>query len=367
MTGIAILLAVLGSVCFAGATVLQHRAVSAQAESNRPANAAAGDGYTPAATQHALSLRGIVAAARRPGWLTGLALASAGSGLHATALVLAPLSIVQPLGVLAVPIAVVLTAIHTHRRPGRGVVVGVVICIAGVAAFVATAAGTAVSTPPPSRATLFAGLIVTAVVAVVAAFGLTRSGWLRCVTCATAAAVAFGLVSALVRAVSQSVVAAAPGGLVAAVLDPAVLATAVGIVVALVAGGWLVQQALASGPPEVITACLTVVDPIVAVLLGAVLLGEGAKTPADTWFLLGSAALAAVVGVVALARHHPDAVAARARRGNPSAAAPSSTAPSSTAASSTAAPDAAAPDIAPPTAAPPAAPQRRREPSPFRR
>lgn len=289
----AIALAVFGAFCFASAAVLQHRAVTATvgpADDRRP-----GPGS-------ALSLRGLLAATRRPGWIAGLALAGGGSLLHAVALVLAPLSVVQPVGVLAVPIAVMLSAVRTGRRPERGVLAAVTVCVAGVAAFVGIAAGTAVSSPPPGGSTVVAGLVVAAVVLALAALGLDQSGWVRCVACAMAGAVAFGLVSTLVRAVSQTVVTGE-----AALLDPTVLATVAGIGVALVTGGWLVQQAFASGPPEVVIACLTVVDPIVAVLLGAVLLGEGAATPARTWLLLVTAAVAATAGVVALARHHPDA------------------------------------------------------------
>lgn len=289
---LAIALAMAGAVCFAGAAVLQHRAVAAES--------VAEDGEEPGGI---LSLRGLGAVTRRPGWLAGLALAVGGSVLHATALVLAPLSVVQPVGVLAVPIAVLLTAARTRRRPARGVLVGVTLSVVGVAAFVGIAAGTAVSSPAPDWAMLLAGLVVAAAVVVLTALGLARPGWTRCVACSVAGAAAFGLVSALVRVVSQSVTSDGVG-----LLDPPVLATLAGIGVSLLAGGWLVQQAFASGPPEVVIACLTVVDPIVAVLLGAVLLGEGSATPAATWLLLAAAAVAAAAGVVALARHHPDAV-----------------------------------------------------------
>jgi hypothetical protein len=298
-TGLAIVLAMLGAVCFAGAAVLQHGAVTAESGGGRNGG---GGGV--------LSLRGLRAITRRPGWLAGLALAAGGSTLHAAALVLAPLSIVQPLGVLAVPIAVLLTAVRTSRRPAPGVVVGVLLSVAGVGIFVGLAAGTAVSTPPPDQATLVAGLIVAGVVLLLAGLGFARSGWTRCVACAMAGAVAFGLVSALVRAVSQSVASGDVG-----LLELPVLVAVAGIGAAVLVGGWLVQQAFASGPPEVVIACLTVVDPIVAVLLGAVLLGEGAATPAETWLLLAGAAITATAGVIALARHHPDAVAARAARG----------------------------------------------------
>ncbi|WP_219420298.1 hypothetical protein [Pseudonocardia nigra] len=298
--GFAIGLAVLGAVCFAGAAVLQHRAVSAESGTGTGAGSREDGG---------LSMRGLRAVTRRPAWLTGLALAGLGSAVHAVALVLAPLSVVQPIGVLAVPIAVLLTAVHTRTRPGGGVLAGVVISIVGVAAFVGTSAGTAVSTPAPDGATLFAGLVVAGIVLALAAVGFARSGWVRCVAFATAGAAAFGLLSALVRAVSQSVRAGDVG-----LFDPAVLAAVVGVGAAAVVGGWLVQQAFASGPPEVVVACLTVVDPIVAVLLGVVLLGEGAQTPTGTWLLLIAAATTAAGGVVALARHHPDATARRAAR-----------------------------------------------------
>ncbi|OLT22279.1 hypothetical protein BJF78_07780 [Pseudonocardia sp. CNS-139] len=106
-SGLAIALALLGAVCFAGAAVLQHGAVAAADPTydDRPGKA--------------ISLRGLGEIARRPGWLAGLALAAGGSGLHAVALVLAPLSVVQPLGVLAVPIAVLLTAVRTSRARCR--------------------------------------------------------------------------------------------------------------------------------------------------------------------------------------------------------------------------------------------------------
>ncbi|WP_232662180.1 hypothetical protein [Pseudonocardia sp. TRM90224] len=289
---LAIVLAVVASVCFAGAAVLQHRAVSAQSDDEQVSDEGG-----------VLSLSGLRAVARRPGWLAGLALAAAGTTMHAVALVLAPLSIVQPIGVLAVPIAVVLSVVRTGRRPAGGVLVGVALSLAGVAAFVATAAGTAVSTPAPDSATLIAALIVAGIVVALAALGLARAGWVRCVACVTAGAVAFGLVSALMRAVSQSVTTGA-----ASLVAPSVLFALVGIVAAVLVGGWLVQQGFASGPPEVVVACLTVVDPIVAVLLGVVLLGEGNATPPETWLLLIGAAATATAGVVALASHHPDAV-----------------------------------------------------------
>ncbi|MFC4949797.1 hypothetical protein [Pseudonocardia sp. GCM10023141] len=296
----AIVLAILASLCFAGAAVLQHRAVSAQS------------GAATSGGEGALSFKSLAAIARRPGWLAGLALAVSGTTMHAIALVLAPLSVVQPIGVLAVPIAVVLSVLRTGQKPAPGVLLGVGLSVAGVAAFVATAAGTAVSSPAPDGATLLAALVVAALVLALAALGLARTGWVRCVACATGGAVAFGLVSALLRAVSQSVTTG-----VVDLLAPSVLLSLVGIAVAVLTGGWLVQQAFTVGAPEVVVACLTVVDPIVAVILGVVLLGEGAHTSTQSWLLLLGAAAMAATGVVALASHHPDAAGRSERTAEP--------------------------------------------------
>lgn len=293
MQAIAVALAVLGAALFAGAAVLQHREVA--------------DLYgQPLPRERVLSLRRLSRIVRRPGWLAGFGLAGGGTVVHAIALALAPLRLVQPIGVLAVPVAVLLTSLRARRMPGRNVLLGVALTMTGVAAFVAASVSATSGNPPPPGTTLPTILIVGGVVAALATAGLAVDGWLRCIACATAGATAFGLVSALMRVIFQELSAGHTQW-----YEPQVLGTAASALAALVVGGWLVQQAFPSGPPEVVVACLTVVDPIVAVLLGAVLLGEGADTPLATWFLLGGAALAAAAGVITLARLHPDAVAAR--------------------------------------------------------
>lgn len=283
MTALAVALAVLGAGCFAGAAALQHGAVHA---------VAGGAGLRGGA------LRDLVA---RRGWLGGLALAGAGTALHGTALVLAPLSVVQPVGVLAVPMAVAVTALRAGRRPRAGVRAGVAATVGGVALFVALAAAGAAPGPVPAAAAALAAVAAALPVAALAAVAATTAGRVRCVAAATAGAVAFGLVAALVRALAQQL-----GG-VPGPAGATVLATGAGIAVALALGGWLVQQGFAAGPPEVVVACLTVVDPIVAVLLGVLLLGERAGGPA---VLLALAALVAAAGVLGLARHVPRAAPA---------------------------------------------------------
>ena len=174
---------------------------------------------------------------------------------------------------IAVPIAVLLTAARVRLRPPRGVVIGAALAVTGVVSFVIVSAGSVTSHPPEGSAVVVACLVVAALVVLLTFAGLAARGWLRCVAYATAAATAFGPRLALVRAVSLSVTSGQAG-----LLDTGTLLAGAVILCVTVGGGWLVQQAYAAGAPAVVVASLTVVDPIVAVLLGAVLLGGGAHT-----------------------------------------------------------------------------------------
>ena len=292
MTGptvLALLLAVLGAVCFAGAAVLQHGEVTGPAP-QVPGRAG-------------LTAAGLRALAARPRWLAGVALAAVGAGLHAVALVLAPVSVVQPVGVLAVPIAVgvAVQGRRLGRAGGLGIAAGIALCVGGVALAVRTAAAaTPDAVTDPGRSVLLAGTVAAAVVLGLAVLAARTVGRARCLACAAAGAVAFGVVATVLRAVSLQLAAGQAG-------PETVLGAAAGVAVALAVGGWFVQQAFASGPAAVVVAVLTVVDPLVAVGLGGALLGEVAGLPAAGIAVLVAAGLAAAVGVGLLARHHPDA------------------------------------------------------------
>lgn len=295
MTALAVAAAVVAAVCFAVGGILQHRAVAEEAV---PGPSAGGTGAAR------LGAGGFAALLRRPGWLLGLVLAGAGATLHALALVVAPVSVIQPVGVLAVPVAVLLAARATGTRPSVAVGAAVGLAVGGVAGFVALAAGSAVSGTADPTTLAVAGAGVGIVVLGLAALAARASSPIvRCLACAAGGATAFGLVSALVRALAERVAAGAP------IPDLAGLAGA--IVVALLAGGWLVQQAFAAGPAELVVATLTVVDPVVAVGLGIALLGEGAATGLPAALGMAGCAVVAAAGVLALARHHPDALRRR--------------------------------------------------------
>jgi hypothetical protein len=83
--------------------------------------------------------------------------------------------------------------------------------------------------------------------------------------------------------------------------------TIVAIVAAAGLGAWFVQSAYAGGPPDLVIAGLTVIDPLVGIAIGIFILGELQPNvqPAAAIAMVG-AGLVAIVGVIALSRHHPD-------------------------------------------------------------
>lgn len=282
MMAVAILLAALGACGYALGARMQHRAVHATTGGAR------------------FSLRDQVRLFGEPRWLAGLLVLVAGAGLHVTALGYAPLSVVQPLGVIALPLTVLLTlreqGIRT-RELNASVLLSMAAAMAGVGLFVVFAAHAVVPTTVGPQDQLAATQVAAITVLALAMAAVLSRSRMRCVLFAAGGAVAYGYVSLLMRGVTQQLGA----------LDPARLPVIplFGVVTAVLVGGWLVQHSYASGSPDLVVACLTVIDPIVAVGMGLGLLGEADRTGFAT--TVGQVACAAVacVGVFALARYHP--------------------------------------------------------------
>ncbi|GAB3283304.1 hypothetical protein [Parasphingorhabdus pacifica] len=285
---LAVLLAAMGACCNAAGARLQHGAV----------HDTIGD--------RGLGVRNQLNLVRNNTWRLGLMALGSGAILHACALGMAPLSVVQPIGVLALPLTVVFGA-RSRSTGAQGVRPGLVLAVlaatGGVSAFVLLAAGSATSTPVPADAQLLATQLVVVAVAALCVLGFLSTSYTRCIAYATGCAVAYGFVSLLMRAVTQQLGTTG--------LQDVNVLPVVGIVAAMVVGGWLLQHAYASGPPDLVVACLTVIDPLVAVGLGIGLLGEADEVGA--WTATGEAmcAVIACAGVIALARHRSEPAAER--------------------------------------------------------
>jgi hypothetical protein len=285
-TALAVALAVAAAFGFAYGAFVQQRVVAGAATGGR------------------VGIQSFRKLARQPRWLLGWAMIAASALLHGVALLLAPVSVVQPIGILAVPVAVLLAARHGGARPGRTVTTAVALSVVGTGAFVILA-GSAdrVAEPPVTVAgQLTAVLIVGVVTACLAILARKRTGLVRCLGYASIGAVSFGFGSALIHLIGQEVTNGS------GLLTPLVVIAGLSTALALAVGAWAVQQAYAAGPSAVVVGVLTVGDPLVAILLSAGLLGGGLSlAPAVVAAMVVSAAVAAV-GVRLLASHHPDSL-----------------------------------------------------------
>ena len=77
------------------------------------------------------------------------------------------------------------------------------------------------------------------------------------------------------------------------------------LIISAIVGAYFVQTAYSSGPPDLVIAGLTVVDPMVAILIGLIVLDEAAGAPLWVYIAFGVVGAVAVWGVFQLARYHP--------------------------------------------------------------
>lgn len=222
-------------------------------------------------------------------WLVGTALLGGAILFQLAALRFSPLMVVQPIGAAALVVTVLANARRARTPPGRKQVVAILLCVAGIAAFVGIAS---VSAQDVEINDSHLRTILTFLAFAVAA-GLLVSVRNRrrpsAILSTATAGVLYGFVATLVKAVLGRIV---QGNF--AWLSFTGLA---GLAIAFVLGARLVQKAHAAGSDELVVAGLTVVDPMTAVVLGITVLGEADAAPPEAFggFLLaGGTAVAGV-------------------------------------------------------------------------
>jgi drug/metabolite transporter (DMT)-like permease len=284
MIALAIAFAVLGAFCSAFGAHLQHKGVRSATKDTR------------------LRLRGgAKALVHNRSWLLGFGVLFACAVLQILALALAPVTIVAPIVVLALPAIAVLNARSSGERLDTVAVIAIGASTLGVALFVALASGHATAVHFPSTAVLLACQLTAGAVALFGVGGALTQGLPRCVLLATGAGCAYGLVSVLVRDVTYTFQTEGFDGI------PPLSVT--GLVAAFAIGSWFVQLAYASGPPDIVVGCQTVLSPLVATAFAIGLLDETVDAGGWTGTGLITGATAAIIGVILLARHHPEATA----------------------------------------------------------
>ena len=266
MVGVAILCAVLAAGCGALGAMWQHAGVRETTD---------------------LKLTSALRLVRSRRWVHGFLVLFACAVLQVVALALAPVSVVAPLNALAIPII----AVARTRRPTGVPAVAALVATAGIAVFVTITAGAAVPTQVSSKVALQAGQLVVAGVLVCVVAATFTAGAVRALALAVGAGIAYGLVAVLVRDVTTA-------------LPVVEWVSLGGLVVAFLSGAWFIQLGYAAGPPDLVVAGQTVVNPIVAAWIGIELLGEGTGMSAAAQAGLVVSAVAAVAGTVALAHYH---------------------------------------------------------------
>lgn len=233
---------------FATANALQHRAA----------------GQVPVSVERALAVLGSLA--RQPIWLVATGISFCAMLLHAVALQLGSLALVQPLMLVGVVLAVPLRAAIEHKRPTASELHAVGVTAAGLALFVAsTNPSPASSTPAAMVLTSFIGASLALTVLAVRASRRARDPKRQAARLAAAAGLMFGVTAGLLKTVGNVV----GTGNVAA--SAAAVACLIGVGVTGVA---LNQRAYQVAPLAFSMPVVNVVDIIAAVVFGVVAYGE---------------------------------------------------------------------------------------------
>jgi hypothetical protein len=291
--GLGIPVALVGAVFLALGAQFQHRGVNKM------------EAGTVGPARSGLSIRQLLLLLRRPSWVIGSLMLGLAVVFQLTSLGLAPIIVVQPLGAIALVITAILNARISKVRLERASIRAIVLCVGGIGIFVTIAAFTATSSPV-SEGQLIAVLIILAVVTIAFAlfFAYLRNRF-KAIVYIIGAGVLYGFVATLAKVVIDRIKTLFIPAFHIGELEWLTVMCVVALLAAAALGGYFVQSAYSSGPPDLVIAGLTVIDPLVAVTIGVVVLQEAAEAP---WFAVVAFAVAGVIavyGVLQLAKHHP--------------------------------------------------------------
>jgi hypothetical protein len=298
---IAIGLALLSAVALAIGAQLQNDAVGIQKKA-----ALSGRSH--------VSFRQLLDLLKHPRWITGLAISAFALILQFTALLLAPLILVQPIGAIALVITSVLNARITKTKLNAASMYAIALCTAGLGAFVVMAHQVAVDTEiDDNNLLLILGLAIS-LIAIFSYIFFSGASKFRPLTFIIGAGVLYGFVATLTKVVIkrlfyQDGFNRMVSGNIEWATDSLTVLALLSMLAAAFLGGWFVQNAYAAGPPDLVIAGLTVIDPLIAVSIGVVILNEAMNAPWPIMLgFLGSGAMA-VMGVYLLSKVHPQVTA----------------------------------------------------------
>lgn len=257
-----------------------------------------------------VSFRQLLDLLKHPRWVTGLTISGFALILQFTALLLAPLILVQPIGAIALVITSILNSRITKTKLNSASILAIALCTAGLGAFVVMAHQVAVE-PEIDDSNLM--LILAMAISLIAIFSyifFSGASRFKPLTFIIGAGALYGFVATLTKVVvkrlfNQDGFNRMVSGSFQWETDSLTLFALLSMLAAAFLGGWFVQNAYASGPPDLVVAGLTVIDPLIAVSIGVVVLNEAMDAPMPFMLgFLGSGAMA-VMGVYLLSKVHP--------------------------------------------------------------
>ncbi|HLI55374.1 MAG TPA: DMT family transporter [Acidimicrobiales bacterium] len=242
--------------------------------------------------EKSLTLGLLVDLFRRPKWLLGGLCMVGGFALQALALAFGPIAVVQPVVVTELAFAIPFGILRRHRKAGPREWAGIFAVMSGVSVFILAASPASGVQNPPGRDWI-ASLVPVAAVAAVAVFaGAARRGPARAMFLGAAAGISFGMLSVLTKAaahlISKDVTKALTTWQVYATIG-------VGIVALVVS-----QSAYQAGPLAWSMPFVGVLEPLVAVVIGDIVLDEQIRLSEASFALELLAAAVACAGILLL-------------------------------------------------------------------
>ena len=247
----------------------------------------------------------------RPLWWAGTAAAVTGYAFQALALAYGSLILVAPLLVAALLFALPLSAWLSHRRVSRAEWGWALLLTMSLAVFVALTRTRPGDYEGSEATAIVVAIASTALVAGCVVAARRSGGWRRAILLAIGVGVLFGVVAVLTKIEMH---------ILTHETWPQLLTSPVTYLLALVGvGATLLQQsAFHAGSLQASVPAMLVLEPVVAVLLGQVVLGEHLDVSTPSAVVLGIALAVMAVATVALGRDegaYEDELEARSQRG----------------------------------------------------
>jgi drug/metabolite transporter (DMT)-like permease len=232
---------------------------------------------------------------RTPLWWAGTAAAVAGFIFQALALAKGSLLLVQPILVSALLFALPLSARLAHRRVTRGEWAWALVLTAALAVFLLLAKTEPGDYETSIQTTALVAVICTAAVSACVIVAVRTVGWKRSVLLAVAVGVLFGVVAVLTKLLMHLLIY---DGVRAMLLTPVpYLLVVIGIVAV-----FLQQSAFHAGALQTSVPTMLVLEPVIAVVLGAVVLGEHLTVNGLRALAIAAAVIAMAAATIALGR-----------------------------------------------------------------